>query len=80
MYQKALTLRNLLMVAPMFYNVHGERARQGKILDNVQKLIDEEKLKILKDEKQFSYEEIRQAHEYIEAHKAFGKVSLVNNL
>lgn len=80
MYQKALTLRALLFIAPIFYNVQGERERQGKILKNIVRLIEEEKLNILQDEKQFGFDEIQKAHEYVEANKNYGKVSLINNL
>ncbi|MDX9873113.1 MAG: zinc-binding dehydrogenase [Clostridia bacterium] len=80
MYQKALTLKAVLYVAPIFYNAPGERVRQGNILKNISQFIAEGKLDILQDERQFGFDEIQKAHEYVESNKNFGKISLINNL
>lgn len=78
MYLKALTLRAQLMAAPMFYNV--DRKRQGNIMKNLSKLIEEGKMRINRDERQFNFTDIGMAHQYFEAHQASGKISLRNDL
>lgn len=76
MHQKALTLRVVFMALPMIRDM--ERERQGKILEEAAKLIEEGKLRISRDSRQFSFEEVGKAHTYYESHSATGKISLVN--
>ncbi|HSP47439.1 MAG TPA: zinc-dependent alcohol dehydrogenase family protein [Clostridiaceae bacterium] len=76
MHQKALTLRVVFMALPMIRDL--ERERQGRILEEAAKLIEEGKLKISRDSRQFSFEELGKAHIYYESHSATGKISLVN--
>jgi NADPH2:quinone reductase len=77
MHAKALTLHALLMTVPMLFNI--ERERHGRILDHISNLIEQGKLRIKRDKQQFTFEEITKAHEYLEAGKAIGKISLVNS-
>jgi NADPH:quinone reductase len=51
----------------------------GDILKNVTLVIEEGKLRPLIAQRQFTFDEIAQAHEYYEANKAVGKIVLVNN-
>lgn len=76
MHQKALTLRVVFMAIPMLHDV--ERERQGRILEEAAKLIEEGKLRIHRDSRQFTFEEVGDAHTYYESHAATGKISLLN--
>ena len=51
----------------------------GEVLKNVTPVIEEGKLRPLIAQRQFTFDEIAQAHEYYEANKAVGKIVLVNN-
>lgn len=55
------------------------RHLNGDILRNVTPVIEEGKLRPLIDQRQFTFDEISEAHEYYEAKKAVGKIVLVNN-
>ncbi|MBB6447934.1 zinc-dependent alcohol dehydrogenase family protein [Bacillus benzoevorans] len=51
----------------------------GDVLKNITPVIEEGKLRPLLAQRQFTFDEIAQAHEYYEANKAIGKIVLVNN-
>ena len=51
----------------------------GDVLKNITPVIEEGKLRPLLAQRQFTFDEIAQAHEYYEANKAVGKIVLVNN-
>lgn len=63
------------MLIPMVYNI--ERDRHSTILSTISQMIEKNQLRINRDERQFSFEQIGEAHQYIESGKALGKVSLV---
>lgn len=78
MHSKAIGLKALFIVLPVLTNTN--RSEIGTVLNEVKKLIEADKISILKDKKQFMFSEITKAHEYYESGMAAGKISLVNNL
>ncbi len=73
-HAKGLTLHVVYMLIPMLYAVG--RARHGKILSELAKLVDSGRIRPLLDSKSFYFTEISQAHEYAESGQAIGKVTL----
>ena len=51
----------------------------GEVLKNITPVIEEGKLRPLIAQRQFTFDEIAEAHEYYETNKAVGKIVLVNN-
>ena len=51
----------------------------GEVLKNITPVIEEGKLQPLIAQRQFTFDEIAEAHEYYETNKAVGKIVLVNN-
>ncbi|WP_217645095.1 zinc-binding dehydrogenase [Pelosinus propionicus] len=74
-HAKAISLHAVFMLIPMVYNI--ERDRHSTILSTISQMIEKNQLRINRDERQFSFEQIGEAHQYIESGKALGKVSLV---
>lgn len=77
MHAKAISLHAVFMLIPMVHGIH--RERHSNILKNISSMIEKEQLRINRDDKQFSFHEIVEAHCYIESGKALGKVSLINS-
>jgi NADPH2:quinone reductase len=77
MHAKAISLHAVFMLIPMVNNM--DRKRHGMILKNISSMIEKGQLRINRDEKQFSFQEVGEAHRYIESGKALGKVSLINS-
>ncbi len=77
MHAKAISLHAVFMLIPMVHGIH--RERHSNILKNISSMIEKEQLRINRDDKQFSFHEIVEAHRYIESGKALGKVSLINS-
>ncbi len=77
MHSKALSLHVVFMLIPMVHNI--ERERHSLILKNISSMIEKGQLRINRDERQFSFNEIGEAHQYLESRRATGKISLVNS-
>jgi NADPH2:quinone reductase len=77
MHAKAISLHAVFMLIPLVHNI--DRERHSMIINSISNMIAEGQLRINRDEKQFSFEEIAEAHQYIESRKAKGKVSLINS-
>jgi NADPH2:quinone reductase len=77
MHAKAISLHAVFMLIPMVYNI--ERDRHHTILNNISKMIEKNQLRINRDEKQFTFYQIGEAHQYIESGKSQGKVSLIHS-
>ena len=77
MHAKAISLHAVFMLIPMVHNI--DRERHNLILKNISSMIEKGQLIINRDERQFSFHEIAQAHRYIESGKALGKISLINS-
>ena len=60
------------MLLPLLHNQ--QRARHGKILKEIARLVDEEHLKPLIDPHLFYFENIEKAHSLLESGKAVGKI------
>ncbi len=50
----------------------------GKILNKITQIVEEGKLRPLLDSKTFTFDEVEQAHEYMESKEAIGKIVLKN--
>lgn len=77
MHSKAISLHIIFMLIPLVHNI--ERERHSEILDQIRKMIEKGQLRINRDERQFYFDEIGEAHRYIEARKALGKISLISS-
>lgn len=77
MHAKALSLHAVFMLIPMIYDI--DRKRHSIILHHISKMIENNQLRINKDEKQFSFYQIEEAHQYIESGKSLGKISLIHS-
>jgi NADPH:quinone reductase len=76
MHGKAISLHAVFMLIPLVHNI--DRERHSMIIKNISNMIAEGQLRINRDEKQFSFDEIVEAHTYLESRKATGKISLIN--
>ncbi|NRK74447.1 zinc-binding dehydrogenase, partial [Salmonella enterica subsp. enterica serovar Typhi] len=76
LHSKSLSLHVIFMLLKLLDEE--KRFEHGDILRNITKVIEENRLKPLLDKKTFSFEEVGEAHEYLESGKAVGKVVLVN--
>jgi NADPH2:quinone reductase len=77
MHAKAISLHAVFMLIPLLYGTG--RERQGNILKSISSMIENGQLHINRDERQFTFNEISQAHSYFESGKAMGKISLINS-
>lgn len=75
-HRKAISLRCVFILIPLVDGIG--RERHGGILKEVKELIESGKLRILKAAKEFSFAEIGEAHRYLEAGVAEGKISLIS--
>lgn len=73
---KGLSLHVVFMLIPMLHNF--KRAAHAEILRNVALIAEAGALKPLLDERQFSLEEVGQAHAHLESGQAIGKVVVEN--
>lgn len=74
---KSLNFHVVFIEIPLLHEEF--RHINGEVLRKVTPIIEEGKLRPLIDPKQFTFDEVAQAHEYYEAKKAVGKIVLVNN-
>ncbi len=77
MHAKAISLHAVFMLIPMVYDI--DRKRHNVILNTIGKMIEKNQLHINRDEKQFSFYQIGEAHQYVESGKSLGKVSLIHS-
>ena len=77
MHAKAISLHAVFMLIPMVHNI--DRERHCAILQNISNMIANNQLRINKDERQFSFHEVSEAHRYLESGKSLGKIALVNS-
>ena len=76
MHLKGLSLHIIMMLLPMFT---GEgREQHGKILREVTKLVELNKLKPILDDNRFTFDQANEAHAYYQSGQAIGKISLEN--
>ncbi|MGL1861681.1 MAG: zinc-dependent alcohol dehydrogenase family protein [Pseudodesulfovibrio sp.] len=74
LHAKSLSLHVVFMLLPMLTG--DGRALHGQILSEIANLVDEDKLAVLMDEKQFAFTEIADAHRYWASGDALGKISI----
>ncbi len=77
LYQKALTLHAVLILLPLLSG--NGRATHGRILRELAQQVDEGKIYPLIDPHTFTFREVAEAHQLLEAGQALGKVVLVND-
>lgn len=75
MHNKALNLHVVFMMLPLIKN--RGRHEYRPMLEDIAKLIDEIKLKIMIDKNHFYFKDIAKAHAYVESGKSRGKVLLI---
>jgi NADPH:quinone reductase len=76
LHAKALSLHITFMLLKVINKE--KRQEHGKILREVTNLVEQGKLHPLLDEKTFSFDQVSEAHTYLESNKAIGKVVLTN--
>ncbi len=76
LHAKGLTLHVTFMALKILHT--DKRNDCGEILNTITQIVEEEKLRPLLDSKTFTFDEIAQAHEYLESNKAIGKIVLKN--
>jgi NADPH2:quinone reductase len=77
LYQKSLTLHAVLILLPLLSGIG--RAMHGRILTDLAQLVDAGKIRPLIDPHSFTFREVADAHQLLEAGQALGKVVLVND-
>lgn len=75
-FMKGLTIHTILQPLPLITGIN--RAHYGKILTKIAALVDSGAIRPLIDEKQFTMEQVGEAHTYLESGNAIGKVVLSN--
>ncbi len=65
---------NHKVIIPMVFDI--DRERHNVILNTIGKMIEKNQLRINRDEKQFSFYQISEAHQYVESGKSLGKYLL----
>lgn len=76
LHQKGLTLHVVFIFLPLLTCDTRRRKEQGRALAAVTDLIADGSLKLLRDERRFSFEEVADAHRYLESGAAVGKICL----
>lgn len=76
LHSKGLSLHVTFMLLKLLDEA--KRFEHGEILGNITKVVEGNGLKPLIDQKTFSFEEVGEAHDYLESGKAVGKVIIVN--
>ncbi|MGY3716810.1 zinc-dependent alcohol dehydrogenase family protein [Sutcliffiella cohnii] len=76
LHAKALSLHITFMLLKVINK--DQRQEYGEILKEVTKLVEAGKLVPLVDEKIFNFDQVNEAHSYLESNKAVGKVVLTN--
>lgn len=72
LFAKSANLHVVFMLLPLLYNI--QRERHGEILRQTATLVDQGILKPFIDSQRFSFEEVGNAHTFLESGKALGKV------
>lgn len=76
LHAKGLSLHVTFMALKILHT--DKRDACGEILNKLTQIVEEGKLRPLLDSKTFTFDEIAQAHEYLESNKAIGKIVLKN--
>ncbi len=78
LHSKGLSLHITFMLLKIINKE--QRQDHGKILRQVTNLVEEGKLHPLVDKKSFTFDQVSEAHAYLESNKAIGKVVLTNEM
>ncbi|PGU09370.1 quinone oxidoreductase [Bacillus cereus] len=76
LHAKGLSLHVTFMALKLLHT--DKRNDCGEILTKITQIVEEGKLRPLLDSKTFTFDEVAQAHEYLESNKAIGKIVLKN--
>ncbi len=76
LHAKGLTLHMVYILIPLLHGIG--RAVHGNMLSQLTKLVDEGKIHPLLDAQQFTFADVAAAHQYAEAGRTIGKVTLVH--
>jgi NADPH2:quinone reductase len=74
---KALNFHVVFMLLPVMHEEY--RHKNGEMLKKITAVIEEGKLRPLIDQKRFTFDEVSEAHQYMEDKKAIGKIVLINH-
>lgn len=74
MHRKAISLKCVFVMTALADKLN--REKHMEILKEIKGLIESNKLRVLKAEKEFLFTEVSKAHEYLESGKAEGKIAL----
>lgn len=75
-FRNGLTLHGVIMVIPLLFNIG--RAHHGEILSEITRLAEDGIIAPLIDPKEFTFDEVAEAHKYAESGKQIGKVVLTH--
>ena len=76
LHSKALTFHVVFMLLHILNESH--RQQQGETLKKITKIIEDGQLRPLIDSKVFTFDDVAEAHQYLDSNGAVGKVVLVN--
>ena len=76
LHSKALSLHVVFMVLPILHSQAEGLTRHGEVLRQVTAWVEDGKLRPLIDERRFSFEQVGEAHDLLEAGGAVGKIVL----
>jgi len=77
LHSKGLTFHVVFMLLHILNENH--RRQNGEFLRKITSVIEEGKLRPLIDSKRFTFDEVAEAHQYLDSNQAIGKIVLVNN-
>ncbi|WP_338452216.1 zinc-dependent alcohol dehydrogenase family protein [Niallia oryzisoli] len=77
LHSKGLTFHVVFMLLHILNENH--RQQNGEFLKKITSVIEEGKLRPLIDQKRFTFDEVAEAHQYLDSNQAIGKIVLVNN-
>lgn len=77
LHNKGISLHVVFMILPLITGEGKERHRE--ILEELKKHIEDGKIRPILDKNIFTFDEVKEAHQYLESGKAIGKVALVQS-
>lgn len=75
-FHNGLTLHGVIMAIPLLFNIG--RAHHGEILSQIARLAEDGVITPLIDPKEFTFDEVAEAHEHAESGKQIGKIVLAH--
>jgi len=79
LHEKALSFHTVYMIIPILYNDEKGMQEHGHILKHITGLVEQGKVKPLIDGREFTVDQVAEAHSYAEAGRNTGKIVLLHN-